>query len=124
MEAVRRHDDLESQCVALSPRWIGEPQSRRRYFHSNLNLAPHIDVELFEPLEFKHAVLAGHEGRVGSIHRGKAKYPFAEACQLQGLPPDFDLPGFTQEAKYKAVGNGVPIPLGRAIARAVKRALD
>ncbi len=41
-------------------------------------------------------------------------------CRLQGLPPGYDLPGFTVAEKYKAVGNGVPYPLSLALARAVK----
>lgn len=41
----------------------------------------------------------------------------------QGLPADFDLPPFTVKAKIHAVGNGVPLPMGRAIARAVRQAL-
>jgi DNA (cytosine-5)-methyltransferase 1 len=42
----------------------------------------------------------------------------------QGLPEDFlqDAP-FTAAGKSKAIGNGVPLPMGRAVARAVKRAL-
>jgi DNA (cytosine-5)-methyltransferase 1 len=43
-----------------------------------------------------------------------------EFCQAQGLPPDFDLPSFTLAARYQAVGNGVPIPMGRFIARAIR----
>lgn len=109
--------------VTLSPRWLGEEQSRKRFFHSNLHLTPFVEVEVFEPQTFKHAVLAGHGGGVGSIKRGMAKYTFAEACRLQGLPEGFDLPGFTRQAAYEAVGNGVPMVMGRAIARAVKRAL-
>lgn len=48
-----------------------------------------------------------------------------ERCAtLQGLPPDFlqDAP-FTAAGKYEVIGNGVPIPMGRAIARAVRRSL-
>lgn len=48
---------------------------------------------------------------------------FASHCRLQGLPNEFDLPPFTTAAKVKAVGNGVPLPMGRAVAAAVKRAL-
>lgn len=48
----------------------------------------------------------------------------AAAAAAQGLPPDFDLPGFTAAAKCKAIGNGVPLPMGRAIAKAVKAALS
>lgn len=47
----------------------------------------------------------------------------AAAAAAQGLPPDFELPGFTAAAKCKAIGNGVPLPMGRAVARAVKAAL-
>jgi DNA (cytosine-5)-methyltransferase 1 len=51
-------------------------------------------------------------------------YSLEDACELQGLPRDFtdDMP-FRKDAKLKAVANGVPIPMGRAIARAVKRAM-
>lgn len=45
--------------------------------------------------------------------------PFQELLHLQGLPPDFDLPGFLAVEKKRAVGNGVPLPMGRALARAV-----
>lgn len=48
---------------------------------------------------------------------------FKRGCRLQGLPEDFDLPGFTAEAAIRAIGNGVPLPLGRAVARAVKRTI-
>ena len=47
---------------------------------------------------------------------------WSEFCQAQGLPADFDLPSFTLAAKYAAVGNGVPIPMGRFIARAIRDA--
>lgn len=52
------------------------------------------------------------------------KRDFADALRLQGLPPDFlsEAP-FTVQAKYHVVGNGVPLPMGRAVARAVKAAL-
>lgn len=48
---------------------------------------------------------------------------FADHVAAQGLPEGFDLPGFTVAGKIKAVGNGVPIPMGRAVARAVRRSL-
>lgn len=45
-------------------------------------------------------------------------------CELQGLPRDFTkaMP-FTAQGKKEIVGNGVPLPMGRAIARAVKEAI-
>lgn len=46
------------------------------------------------------------------------------SCVAQGLPADFlDDSPFTIAGKCKLVGNGVPLPMGRAVARAVKRAL-
>lgn len=53
----------------------------------------------------------------------KSQSSFARLCELQGLPAGFlaDAP-FTVAAKCKAVGNGVPLPMGRAIARGVLEA--
>lgn len=45
---------------------------------------------------------------------------FADFCELQGLPRDFDLPGYSREAKYKAVGNGVPVMMAQVIAAAIR----
>jgi DNA (cytosine-5)-methyltransferase 1 len=47
---------------------------------------------------------------------------FADFCEQQGLPRDFDLPGLVTSAKYAAVGNGVPILMARTIAAAVRDA--
>lgn len=46
---------------------------------------------------------------------------FAQLLHLQGMPPDFDLESFTVEGKKRAVGNGVPIPLGRVLAGLIDR---
>lgn len=120
-EAVKAHP--APYVTVLNPRWLGEKQNRKRYFHSNLNLAPYVSHVPLEDPEFKHAVLAGHGPAVGRVARGMTKYEWREACRLQGLPEDFDLPGFTYAARYEALGNGVPLPMGRAIARAVRQAL-
>ena len=44
---------------------------------------------------------------------------FSELCRLQGLPENFDLPGFLVSEKKRAVGNGVPLLMGRVLAQAV-----
>lgn len=67
-------------------------------------------------------------GTVTSSDGGASKkmwrYTLAEALELQGLPADFLTHApFTAAGKLGAVANGVPIPMGRAIARAVKRAI-
>lgn len=48
---------------------------------------------------------------------------FEECLRLQGLPPDFlkDSP-FTLAAKREMIGNGVPLSMGRAVAKAIRRA--
>ena len=63
---------------------------------------------------------AGHGGETSKQY----VYSLEDACELQGLPRDFTehMP-FRKDAKLKAVANGVPLPMGRAIARAVKRAV-
>lgn len=52
------------------------------------------------------------------------RYYRSTMLPAQGLPKDFlqDAP-FTVAGKIRVVGNGVPLPMGRAVARAVKAAL-
>ncbi len=54
----------------------------------------------------------------------KTKAYFADACRNQGLPADFlEKAPFTIAGKIKCVGNGVPLAMGRAIAKAVRKAI-
>jgi DNA (cytosine-5)-methyltransferase 1 len=54
---------------------------------------------------------------------GGGRYRLADALRLQGLERGFlDHCPFTAEGKLKAVANGVPIQMGRALARAIKEA--
>lgn len=48
---------------------------------------------------------------------------FRRVRHAQGLPDDWTLPAFRVEEKIRAVGNGVPLPMGQIVARAVKRAM-
>lgn len=70
------------------------------------------------------AVTGAHSGEMRPRGGHLVTYELETACRLQGLPLDFlaDAP-FTVEGKRKAIGNGVPLPMGRAIARAVKAAM-
>jgi len=43
-----------------------------------------------------------------------------DLCELQGLPRGFTLPGLSREAMKRAIGNGVPVPVARAIAEAIR----
>jgi len=60
---------------------------------------------------------------MASEGRRKGRRSWEKFCELQGLPPDFDLPGFTIAEKYKAVGNGVPVPMARRLAGAIRDGL-
>lgn len=105
----------------LNNRWVGAVQDRERRFSfgtrdgRNLNLTA--DLVALESIDRAPTVCKL------SFDRARRRR-FPEACRLQGLPDGFDLPPFTVEAKCQAVFNGVPLPMGRAVARAVRRALE
>jgi site-specific DNA-cytosine methylase len=73
-----------------------------------------------------NAVCGGHGKSLQAVAGGGGfkRYSYKEACRLQGLPEDFlaDSP-FLKDAKRDMVAAGVPLPMGRAIARAVNAAL-
>lgn len=87
-----------------------------------------------EQRRLRHFQFGSSRGMVLVVERGMRRFaaaelaptvtatdgetPWARFCELQGLPPDYDLP-FTVTDKRRAVGNGVPLLLGRAVARAV-----
>lgn len=79
----------------------------------------------------------GHEDNITlNIPRGKMNEPchgcalasddrsFKELVKLQGLEEDYDLSDFTVRGKKKAVGNGVPLSIGRVLANEVKLVTD
>lgn len=129
----------------LNNRWVGGVQNRERRFvfgtHDGRMLHPHI--EALEPIDWEPAVTSTAGGRrvpvavaVGGSGKRKGNqrkgpggglrnWTLAQMAKLQGLPEDFlaDAP-FTSRAKEEALGNGVPLPMGRAIAKAVKAALQ
>jgi site-specific DNA-cytosine methylase len=54
----------------------------------------------------------------------EARRSLGDMLTLQGLPADaFEGLPFTSDAAKKMVGNAVPLPMGRAIAKAVRRAV-
>lgn len=130
--------------VILNNRWVGGTQNRKRRvsFGTDDGRQLPFDVVALEPFEWDFAVAGdprrrpvallkgmkpkGNEtgGRTSSLNRGGGVLKLAEMCRLQGLPDDFlaESP-FTDSAKRQMVGNGVPLPMGRAIARAVRRAM-
>jgi len=141
MENVEAVPDLDVrgflvQRLTLNARWVGMEQSRLRVFQYGSRVGTRIDVgpdlTVFDAPTIQPTCMAseGRHGRVFDKRRNgrttsvyATRRPWARFCELQGLPADFlDHAPFTIEAKYRVVGNGVPLPLGRAIANAVKRA--
>lgn len=73
-------------------------------------------------------------GRVRAVVSGRLRVcstrgqrlPVAEMARRQGLPPHYfgDDSPFTIHAQRKMIGNGVPLAMGRAVAKAVVRAIQ
>jgi len=135
-------------AILYNNRWTGAVQNRLRRLsfgtRDGRRLYPEI-VALEAPLRFvavvsdlrRTPVRLGRNGKVKSTAlplptvtsedgqtRRQVRYTLAEACELQGLPPGFLAAApFTAAGKLQAVANGVPLPMGRAIARAVRRTM-
>lgn len=129
--------------LLLNTRWLGEEQDRVRRFSFGTPDGRSLTVEsdalaIFEHPNKEYAVTGRGAGSWMSLDRGGVKRPpstiarrkealrrpFARLCELQGVEPEFlaDAP-FTGGGKKRVLANGVPLPMGRVIARAVKRAL-
>jgi DNA (cytosine-5)-methyltransferase 1 len=125
----------------VNNRWLGEEQSRehRMSFGSRkepmrLDISPQcapLDNSAWSPRVLASGGTSSctgprkHRKKRTDLHnRLRDRKYFEEAKRLQGLPEDFDLPPFKIREKIRALGNGVPLPLGRAIAKAVKRAIE
>jgi DNA (cytosine-5)-methyltransferase 1 len=113
-----------AHVLTLDTAWLGERQARRRRFWSNLPLR--VDVPALVPMDAGSERAVSAHGSVdwkGSRAREEPR-TLGGMLELQGFPADLLEHGpFTVSAAKKMVGNGVPLPMGRAVARAVKRAL-
>ena len=73
----------------------------------------------------KVSVLAGHGPAPGQQDNDAVARTIPDMCEAQGLPRDhLEHAPFTVAGKRQAIGNGVPLPMGRAIARLVLAVLD
>jgi DNA (cytosine-5)-methyltransferase 1 len=126
------------RVVYFNNRWLGEEQNRVRRFvfgSRSASMAENFDMSVedrgLEHFEKSPTVCASgtvwdrdrNQGHGGPRPQKNTK-ALQENIRLQGLPSDFDLPGFTVESKIRAVGNGVPIPMGRAVARSIRRSME
>lgn len=134
-------EGYETWNTNLNNRQLGEVQHRvRRWsFGARIRTPLMIETVALEPLDFEYAATGGssrpvaiggsgktkqfRDGKGGMPWNAKSQAGFEEVRRKQGLPDAFELPPFTVQAKCYAVGNGVPLPMGRAVAKAVKRAM-
>lgn len=108
-------DGYSHQRLDLRANEFGLTQSRLRHFQFG-----HRDhVPLIIPRQITNK--ATEPCCLASEGTKSNRRSWADFCQLQGLPRDFALPSFTQSGRYRAVGNGVPLPMAYAIAIAIQR---
>ena len=135
-----------TRSVKLNNRWFGSEQERKRRFTFGLLARPvpdpwrYIELAALEPAEWSPAVLAQGMTKLEYDRNGKRKNTNTKTrlrtlgyltrntlhdyLRLQGLPADyFEHSPLTVEGKVKMLGNGVPLPLGRGVARALKAML-
>lgn len=105
-------DGYSIQRLDLNARECGMRQSRLRHFQFGS-----IDGSVISPMRVPPM---GKPERIALASEGNKtdRRSWADFCELQGLPRDFDL-SMSVSAKYKAVGNGVPVPMARVLARAI-----
>ncbi len=130
--------------ILLRDVWVGGEtmRTRRLSFGTRDGAALHIETLALHRPDPEPACLAGGGGRAAPVAMlaggkrkkradGKNTGPHAgpralmqDVLRAQGLPDGFleDAP-FTKNAKVHAIGNGVPLAMGRAVARAVAEAI-
>lgn len=138
-------DGYSVHSFCLNNRQLGEKQNRVRRWSFGAwgeRRVLMVETQVFEHPEYEYAACGGSgdaarpipikldsDGKPkGTLNKCvsnnvKSVRSFNHIRQAQGLPDDFDLPPFTVAAKCKAVGNGVPMAMGRAIAKAVLEAI-
>lgn len=132
------------KSIVLDNRQFGEAQERtRRWSFGTRDGRPILpEIEVWESREYAQAVTGsaravpvkiGGSGKVKRTYTedGKRHGPnngprmtIGDMLRLQGFPETMldDCP-LTESGKRKAIGNGVPLRMGRAMARAVKEAI-
>lgn len=124
--------DYQVRAVLLNNRWLGAEQNRRRRFSFGTAAGLALDISP-SLVALEHPIYTGcftangtqwdreHGARTRSQRTRKE---LRRGLWAQGLPEDFLAHApFTVEGAIEVLGNGVPLPMGRAVARAVKRAL-
>lgn len=102
------------QRFNLNAKECGVPQNRLRCFQFGSHTGKPLVIHREESSAAPSRCCLATEGKT------KGRRTFSDFCQLQGLPAAFSLPGLSQAMKYRLVGNGVPVPMARVVATAIK----
>lgn len=103
---VQRFDLRANEC--------GLPQQRLRHFQFGSRSGRVLVLDRPERGAVTEPAAVATEG--ASTERRS----WADFCEVQGLPRSFALPALTLTERYKAVGNGVPVPMAAFVARAIR----
>jgi len=109
-------DGYQVQRIAISDWQCGGTQERSRHYQFG-----HRAGWIIRPKRVNDCSRNRKKGRRPKAVTTKrtSAIDFPDHCRKQGLSSPVSLPGWTQTAKFAAVGNGVPLTTGRAIAAAV-----
>lgn len=120
-------DGYQTRAVLLNNRWLGEEQDRVRRisFGTREGRELHLHVAALESFAHSPTVTSAHGGGRPRMKGRIQKVSTEDALRLQGAPLDFFGPRspFMEAAKKKMIVEGVPLPMGRAIARSVRAAM-
>jgi DNA (cytosine-5)-methyltransferase 1 len=120
----RAYSTVQRVC---NNRWCGGEQNRERKFTFGVGLDAehwsaknfHIATEALEPANYRPAVISS-----GQAGKGGSRASIEQMARDQGLDPSrFDKSPFTTTELRRAIANGVPLPMGRAVARAIRHVI-
>lgn len=120
MENVTRVPDIAVdgytvQRFHLSPRECGEyAQSRNRAFQFGFKEGEYLTIKRDATRLNVQSCVTASEGKQ------QERRTFSDVCELQGLPRNFKIEGFTQTASYDAIGNAVHLAVARRCAAAIR----
>lgn len=126
-------DGFMVRSEMIADHWVGGETSRMRRFSFGTRDGRELRIETLALHSMEPAPAACASGGVKpgipSDRRSRGKFlgwktatALKQSIAAQGLPADFlDKAPFTLEGKHRAVGNGVPLAMGRAVAQAVAR---
>jgi len=107
------HPAYSHQRLDIADCECGGTQLRRRHLQF-LSTCGHIIRPERERRRHRHAAIL-------TAATAATSHTYAEICRRQGFSGPVTLAGWSREAKVRAVGNGVPLAIGRSLAAAVSQ---